>query len=452
VDLSAWILFAESIVGGARSRIVDLLRSAGIVPASPSDPVQDFGIVVFDTVQPALLEQIRGLGRTSLVLGIAVSDPPLASRQVWSLVEAGALDVLRWPVLPLRADDVACRLERWRKVEDLLDSSLVQASLVGGSMLWRRLVREVVEAAAFTQASLLITGESGTGKELIARLIHDLNPRPDKGEFVVVDCTTIAPELSGSEFFGHERGAFTGALAAREGAFALANGGTLFLDEVGELSPPLQAQLLRVVQEHQYKRVGSNLWQATDFRLVCATNRDLLKGIADGGFRADLFYRIAGWQCRTVPLRERKDDILPLARFFVAQIRPDLGEVEFDDAVSEFFLTRDYPGNVRDLRQLVARIAHRHAGAGPITIGDIPPGDRVPGTGRREWPEDSFWTAVRLAVELGIGMKEISQAAADLAVTMAIEREGGNLQRAAARLGVTDRALQLRRAQQRTPS
>ncbi|MGB0128688.1 MAG: sigma 54-interacting transcriptional regulator, partial [Rhodocyclaceae bacterium] len=268
----------------------------------------------------------------------------------------------------------------------------------------------------------------------------------------VVDCTTISPELSGSEFFGHERGAFTGALAAREGAFALANGGTLFLDEVGELTPPLQAQLLRVVQEHKFKRVGSNLWQTTQFRLVCATNRDLAQGIANGSFRADLFYRIAGWQCRTVPLRERKDDILPLVRFFVAQLYPDLDCVELDDAVSRFFLARDYQGNVRELRQLVTRIVSRHAGAGPITVGDIPPGDRDPamadGSG---WPDSSFFAAVRLAVEQGIGMKEISQVAADVAVTMAIEREGGNLQRAAARLGVTDRALQLRRAHPRPP-
>jgi transcriptional regulator with GAF, ATPase, and Fis domain len=449
--LSPWIIFTEAIPHGLQGNVLELLCQAGIAAQTPGDGVPELGIVVFDAVQPEVLEQVRGLSRTASILGISLADPPLGNRQAWSVVEAGASDVLRWPALPPRADDVACRLQRWRAVQQSLDSPVVRASLVGASLPWRRLVREIVEVAMFTEAPVLVTGESGTGKELIARLIHDLDPRPDKGEFVVVDCTTISPELSGSEFFGHERGAFTGALAAREGAFALANSGTLFLDEVGELAPPLQAQLLRVVQEHQFKRVGSNLWQATEFRLVCATNRDLAKGMADGGFRADLFYRIAGWQCRTVPLRERKDDILPLARFFFGQIRPDLGEVEFDDAVSEFFLTRDYPGNVRELRQLVARVAHRHAGANPITIGDIPPGDRAPDTGRREWPEDSFWTAVRLAVELGIGMKEISQAAADLAVTMAIEREGGNLQRAAARLGVTDRALQLRRAQQRTP-
>src|SRR5262249_683962 len=149
-------------------------------------------------------------------------------------------------------------------------------------------------------------GESGTGKELIARLIHDLDSRPGKPPLVVVDCTTIVPGLSGSEFFGHERGAFTGAINTRDGAFALANGGTLFLDEIGELPQPMQAELLRVIQERKYKRVGSNAWQHTDFRLVSATNMDLESGVAKGAFRGDLYYRIAGWVCRTPPLRERK--------------------------------------------------------------------------------------------------------------------------------------------------
>src|SRR5437763_9151048 len=132
-----------------------------------------------------------------------------------------------------------------------------------------------MEAAFFTDAPVLSTGETGTGKELIARLVHSLDARSKKRDLVVVDCTTIVPTLSGSEFFGHERGAFTGAVSTREGAFALADGGTLFLDEVGELPLTLQPRLLRVLQEHTYKRVGGNLWQEAKFRLVCATNRNL---------------------------------------------------------------------------------------------------------------------------------------------------------------------------------
>jgi transcriptional regulator with GAF, ATPase, and Fis domain len=223
----------------------------------------------------------------------------------------------------------------------------------------------------------LITGESGTGKELIARLIHTLDPRQNKRDLVVLDGASVVPELSGSEFFGHERGAFTGAVATREGAFALADGGTLFLDEAGELPMTLQAELLRVMQEGSYKRVGSNNWQRTDFRLVSATNRDLLAEEMRGCFRRDFYYRIAGWVCHLSPLRERPEDILPLARRFMEKLRP--GEsYEFDDAAREYLLTRKYPGNVRDLRQLVTRIFYRHVGPGPITVGDIAPRRATP--------------------------------------------------------------------------
>src|SRR6202023_58747 len=148
--------------------------------------------------------------------------------------------------------------------------------------------------------------------EVAANLIHRLNTRADKRDMVILDCSTIVSDLSGSEFFGHERGAFTGALTERQGAFALANGGTLFLDEIGELPLPLQAQLLRVVQERTYKRLGGNTWRRTDFRLVCATNRDLVELIRRGEFRADLYYRIASFVCKLPALRERLEDIIPL--------------------------------------------------------------------------------------------------------------------------------------------
>src|SRR4051812_20919659 len=176
----------------------------------------------------------------------------LDRRTLWSLIEAGAFDVLQWPSLPVSADDVLRRLQRRRHVDELVVSHQVLGTVVGANPEWRLLVRSVVEAAIFTTSSVLITGESGTGKEQLARLIHDLDPRREKGDFIIVDCTTLSPELSGSELFGHERGAFTGAMAARDGAFALAHRGTLFLDEVGELRSELQAQLLRAVHERRY--------------------------------------------------------------------------------------------------------------------------------------------------------------------------------------------------------
>lgn len=446
--LSAWVAFADSVEHGLRAKVVSLLEGADLCTcASNESPV---GVVVFDTIDERVLSLLRGASQGNAVLALSVGCEPVPSPTLWSLIRAGAFDVLQWPCLPPVADDVACRLRRWSTVSALLESPRVCDSLVGASLSWRRVVRSIVEVASFTTSSVLITGESGTGKELIAQLIHDLDPRRDKGDFVVVDCTTVTPELSGSEFFGHDRGAFTGAMSARDGAFALADNGTLFLDEVGELSTALQAQLLRVVQEHKFKRVGSNTWQTTHLRLVSATNRDLERCVTEGSFRSDFFYRIAGWQCRTVPLRERKDDILPLVRHFMAKELPHGADIVIDSTVQEFLVTRDYPGNVRDLRQLVTRICHRHAGSGPITIGDIPDEDRIGCDGSAApWPESSFRSAVRVAVDLGIGMKDIGQAATELAIELALEREGGNLQRAAARLGVTDRALQIRRASQR---
>ena len=212
------------------------------------------------------------------VLAIAVTRAVLTVAPVWELLQAGASDVFAWDQFDDAAAVIASRLERWEEVDDLVNSSAVRENLVGQSPAWISVLRRVVELARFTSGSALIMGESGTGKEFVARLIHTLDSRPDKRELVITDCTTIAPELAGSEFFGHERGAFTSAVAARDGAFALADGGTLFLDEVGELPLRLQAELLRVVQERTYKRVGSNVWKSTSFRLVCATNRDLSGG------------------------------------------------------------------------------------------------------------------------------------------------------------------------------
>jgi transcriptional regulator with GAF, ATPase, and Fis domain len=291
-----------------------------------------------------------------------------------------------------------------------------------------------------------LLGESGTGKELLARFVHTLDPQRKRGELVILDCTTIVPELSGSEFFGHERGAFTGAVTGRDGAFALADGGTLFLDEVGELPLHLQAQLLRVVQERTYKRVGSNAWQRTNFRLVCATHRDLRQDVVAGRFRADFYHRIASRICHLPPLRERREDVLDLARHFLRALRPESASVRFDPAVARFLIERDYPGNVRELRQLIGRIADRHADRGPITVGDIPEDER-PAVGDSSGPRPcSFDGVVAAALESGIGLREIGRAATESAIRLAVANEDGNLQRAAKRLGITDRALQMRRA------
>jgi transcriptional regulator with GAF, ATPase, and Fis domain len=324
----------------------------------------------------------------------------------------------------------------------------VHDRLVGESTAWRSVLRDAVEIARFTDAPVLVTGESGTGKELVARLVHALDAREDKGDLVLLDCTTIVPTLSGSEFFGHERGAFTGAEAPRDGAFALADGGTLFLDEVGELPLALQAELMRVVQEGTYKRVGSNVWCETSFRLVCATNKDLLAEAAANRFRRDFYYRIAAWRIALPSLRDRREDILPLTRHFLRQLRAADEPCDLDEPVVEFLRRREYPGNIRDLRNLVMRACHRHVGPGPITLGDIPEDERG-GHDEVDWRDGDFERSIRSALALGTGLKEITTAAAEAAIRLAMVEEQGNLQRASRRLGVTPRALQLRRATQR---
>jgi transcriptional regulator with GAF, ATPase, and Fis domain len=201
------------------------------------------------------------------------------------------------------------------------------------------------------------------------------------------------------------------------------------------------------VQERTYKRVGSNSWQRTDFRLICATNRDLLREVESGRFRHDLYYRIASWVVHLPPLRERLEDILPLARHFLRELLPADTPVDLDHAVCEYLLKRSYPGNVRDLKQLIYRIGCRHVGPGPITAGDIPEDERpsLVQDGGDDWHDPSLEQAVRRALALGMGLREISRAATDIAVRIAVSDEKGNLQRAARRLQVTDRALQMRR-------
>jgi transcriptional regulator with GAF, ATPase, and Fis domain len=380
------------------------------------------------------------------VLAIATPGADLDGAAAWGLLDAGAADVLRWDG---EVAAVAARLARWRVVDEIAASPLVADALVGQSPAWRSVMREVVEVARFSDVNLLITGESGTGKELTARLVHTLDQRPDKGELVVVDCTTIVPSLSGSEFFGHERGAFTGADSARDGAFALADGGTLFLDEVGELPLALQAELLRVVQEGTYKRVGSNRWRTTTFRLVCATNRDLAAARAADAFRSDLFFRLAAATIQLPPLNDRPEDILALARRFLADANGDAPELS--EPVSALLQAREYPGNVRDLKQLMSGIRLRHVGPGAVTVGDVPRPERPRPGSERDWRAE-LEAALHRAVALGVPLREIVDASRDAAIAVALAGADGSLRHAARRLGVTDRTLQLHRARHRHAS
>ncbi|MBI5548275.1 MAG: sigma-54-dependent Fis family transcriptional regulator [Deltaproteobacteria bacterium] len=409
-------------------------------------------IVFFARPGPAVLEALGRLRHDpwARVLAMAAHPDVLANGFCWELLQAGASEVLAWDRPAEDAATAAARLARWQAVDERVRSPEVQGRLIGRSSEWIRTLREVVEVGAFTSSSVLVVGESGTGKEEVARLIHELDSRPDKGELVTLDCATVVPELSGSEFFGHERGAFTGAIGQRDGAFALAQGGTLFLDEVGELPLGLQAQLLRAVQERTFKRVGGNSWQRVSFRLICATNRDLAEEMAKGGFRRDFYHRIASWVCRLPPLRERVSDLEPLIERFIEQACPEEPPLKIDPAVRDYLLRRDYPGNVRELRQLVLRICGRHVGRGAITVGDLPQEELAAAWPVPGWQDGSFAAAIQRALLCGASLKELGRVTSETAIRLAVAAEEGNLQRAARRLGVTDRALQLRRAQQQT--
>ncbi|PIQ68650.1 MAG: hypothetical protein COV91_02940 [Candidatus Taylorbacteria bacterium CG11_big_fil_rev_8_21_14_0_20_46_11] len=199
---------------------------------------------------------------------------------------------------------------------------------------------------------VLLTGESGTGKELFAHTIHDLSPR-NKRPFVVANCANQSGQLIADEFFGHVKGAYTGAISDRQGLFERADGGTLFLDEVGELPLDLQPKILRVLQERETLRLGGTYLKPTDFRLVIATNRNLAQMVKDGQFREDLFYRLNVLQIDVPPLRERKEDILPLAQYFVTTCRGETDPTELAEDCQSLLLRHPWRGNVRELKNII---------------------------------------------------------------------------------------------------
>ncbi len=219
-------------------------------------------------------------------------------------------------------------------------------------------VVRALERVAPTQSSVLLLGESGTGKELAAQLIHEHSPRSD-GPFVAINCAAITDSLMESEMFGHERGAFTGATAARRGRLELADGGTVFLDEVGELKAELQAKLLRVVQERCFERVGGNRTIEVNVRWIAATNRDLEDEVRAGRFREDLYHRLAVFPVRMPPLRERKHDIIPLAERLLVRVATALNRppLALDDDARSRILAAPWPGNIRQLANALERAA-----------------------------------------------------------------------------------------------
>lgn len=219
-----------------------------------------------------------------------------------------------------------------------------------------RKVLKTLEKVADTDATVLIQGETGTGKELLAQAIYQLSSRR-KGPFIKVNCAAIPEELAGSELFGHEKGAFTGAFQRKIGRFELADGGTLFLDEIGELPILLQPKLLRVLQEGEFERLGSSQTLKVNVRLIVATNRDLAAMIRENKFREDLFYRLNVFPINNLPLRERKDDIPLLVKYFIEKFNQKMGRKvrQVSQKDMEALLAYDFPGNIRELENIIER-------------------------------------------------------------------------------------------------
>jgi sigma-54-specific transcriptional regulator len=301
-----------------------------------------------------------------------------------------------------------------------------------------------IERLAPSDASVLLVGDTGTGKELIARHIHDHSRR--EGPFVAINCGAFSEQLVEAELFGHEAGAFTGAQQARAGWFETANGGTLFLDEIGDMPLHLQVKLLRVLQEGQVVRLGSRKAVAVDVRLVAATNVDLERAVEAGRFRRDLYYRLNVAAVRLLPLRERSGDILPLAHYFVDKHRRKGGmdPITLTDAARRALLTYSWPGNIRELENIV------HFGVimcrnGVLDVSDL----RLPETAPRpestqEGPlalsgnEDDIEGLVRgLRRLLRSEQEDLYQSVERLLVTTAFEHCEGNQVRTAKRLGVS---------------
>jgi DNA-binding NtrC family response regulator len=356
----------------ARIGLEQLVKSWGFVAESASDgqealeKVTTFrpAIVITDLVMPGMdgLELLRALQQqgadaTTLLL--------TAQGSVETAVEAmkeGAYDYLTKPVeiqrLKVLLDKIVERLETLREVKALRRQLREQGSfgsLIGNSPEMRK-IYQIIEQAAPTSASVLISGDSGTGKELVAQTIHQLSPRASF-PFVAINCAAIPETLLESEIFGHEKGAFTGAGDRRQGCFELADRGTLFLDEIGEMTPQTQVKLLRVLQERKFRRLGGRIEQSVDVRVLAATNLNPLDAVQSGKLREDLYYRLNVFAFRVPTLRERKEDLPLLVQAFINEFsaRNQKSIAGVDHQAMRMLEQYAWPGNVRELRNVMER-------------------------------------------------------------------------------------------------
>ena len=342
---------------------------------------------------------------------------------------------------PVSFDALGDVLEEIRSVQQQLrhDPDISETTRLIGDSADMRIARQLIDKVAPSPATVLITGESGTGKEVIARRIHEQSGR--KGPFVAVNCGAIPEHLLESELFGHEKGAFTGADKARPGRFELANGGTFFLDEIGDMPSVMQVKLLRVLEERVVERVGGTRSIPVDIRLVAATHRDLPQRIEDGKFREDLYYRLSVFPIEVSPLRERPEDVRPLAEEFTERLKQQGGGALYlTDAALKALERYDWPGNVRELVNLIERLAVTNPN-GVVDVSDLP--SAIVGT-----EEESDVSVVNASLEMrsgstavhlpqdGLDLKAYLASIEKQLIDKALEETDGVVQHAAKRLGI----------------
>lgn len=302
-----------------------------------------------------LLKQVKAIAPgTQVILMTGYADIHTAVLAM----KSGAFDYVAKPVIP---EEILKKIQEaiahgTLPAEKKRTSKTSGVAYIKGTSQEAEKLYEYVHLVAPTQMTVLITGESGSGKEYIARLIHTQSKRKD-GPFLAVDCGAIPKDLAASEFFGHVKGAFTGAVSDKTGYFVAASGGTIFLDEIGNLSYDVQVQLLRALEERKVKPVGSDKEIAFDVRIISATNENLVKAVADGNFREDLYHRLNEFSLKALSLRDRKEDIPVFANHFLTASNEELGKdvTGFDETVMHIFKNYSWPGNLREMRNVVKR-------------------------------------------------------------------------------------------------
>jgi len=398
-----------------------------------------FDLIVMDVRMAEMsgIEALKIIKKYNPAIPILIMTAYSSVESAVEALKAGAYDYLTKPLdfdvlkltLERALDHTSLRVENL-ELKKKLRSSHDLTNIIGKSQPMKGLI-EMVAMVAPSEATALITGESGTGKELVARSIH-YNSGRKEGPLVTVNCAALTETLLESELFGHEKGAFTGADRRREGRFMQANKGTIFLDEIGEMSSVMQAKLLRVIQDREIQRVGSDFTLKVDVRILAATNRDLQKDVSAGKFREDLYYRLNVVTLRVPPLRERVEDIPLLAQHFLEKYaRKNKKRIKgFTPLAMDMFLKYDWPGNVRELENAVER-------AVILGLGDYITEKELPLSITKAYPHAEEIEAPPTVSKEPQSLEEAEKEA----VLTALKAAGGNKSETARVLGITRKTL-----------